>query len=52
MQDWDPDNKRYREPVTWWDMLTPRGQLWFAIFLLACFTLLMVIVGTVQTWGS
>ena len=39
-----------REP-SWWESLTPVGQTVVAILALIVFVLLMIVVGTIQTWG-
>lgn len=44
------DERRYQEP-NWWRSLTPRGKTVFTIFCLAVFVLLMITVGTIETWG-
>lgn len=40
-----------REP-NWWESLTPLGQTVVATLILIAFVLLMIVVGTLQTWGA
>jgi hypothetical protein len=51
MNTWDPD-KRYREPDSWWDALTEPGKWAIAILALMAFIILMIAVGTIETWGT